>query len=83
MAKKLPYEVTDIDALEKAYPELVSVTETTCKTTVKGEIVSDKTTSIKMIHDKEKLYRLVKLNHEIGRETAGVTVKDTITGVAE
>lgn len=77
MAKKLKFEITNIDALEREFPELVAVTETTCKTTVKGEVVADKTTSIKVIHDKDKLYRLVKLNHEMGRLTTGVEVIET------
>lgn len=74
---KLDYEITDPEALQAALPELVTEEKVVRTLIVKGIEQKPETTHRKFVSkdDKGKLYRLVKLNHELGRETPGVTVK--------
>jgi hypothetical protein len=59
MSKRIPYHITSIDALQAAFPELV--TEKTVTTVIK-EV------------NRELLYKIVKVNHELDREVAGVVI---------
>lgn len=62
MAKRIAFRITDIDALQAAYPEVVTE-ETVPATTVK-------------IPNKELIYKIVKLNSGLNRPTPGVKIVD-------
>lgn len=89
---KLPYEITDIDALQASRPELISEETVHRVVTIKGQVISDTNTTRKFVSKTELplLYQLVKLNHKLNVETPGITIgkPETVptgepTGVAE
>lgn len=73
---KLPYEITNIDALQAARPELVSEESVNRVVTIKGQIISNESTHRKFVAKSEQslLYQLVKLNHRLNVETPGITI---------
>lgn len=84
--KRIDYEISDYKALEAAYPTLVSEETVHRVIRSKGAIVSDETVTRTFVakEDKEKLYRLIKINLEMGTETPGITIKsDAAEPVAE
>lgn len=60
MSNRIPYKITDIDALQAAYPEVVK------EETVPATIVKTP--------NKELLYKIVKLNHSLERTIPGVEI---------
>ena len=72
----LDYYVSDIDALEAARPELVSLEKVHRVVTIKGIVTVETATERKFVDRAEKpfLYQLVKLNHRGGHKTPGITI---------
>lgn len=72
----LEYYISDIDALEAARPELVSLEKVHRVVTIKGVVTTETATERKFVDKTEKpfLYQLVKLNHRTGHETPGITI---------
>jgi hypothetical protein len=57
--RKISYKITDMDALQAAFPQMIS-----------------ERTVVQKVVNKKLLYKVLKLNKELGINTPGVTLEE-------